>query len=593
MSDLQEHPGPADGRLGSWKEIAFHLDRDVRTVQRWEKTEGLPVHRHQHDRQGSVYAFRGELDAWREARQAPAGEPVAPPAGAAEREEPLLRPAPAPRSLGGRLRILGLAAVLAAASGLLLVRFGRPARGPASVAVLPFANLSGDASQDYFSDGITEELITQLGRLQRSDAHIVALGSALSYKRTQKPLRQIAGELGVAYVMEGTVRRAGDRVRISVHLVRGRDETHVWDQSYDCDVVDSLALQSEVAGSITTALAERIGQAPARSIGRPRPEALEAYLRGRFFWNKRTPADLQKALACFQQATALDGGYAPAFVGLADCYALLGSAEMGALAPNEAMPRAREAVLKALALDPGLAEAHATLAHLKLVYDWDWPGAEQSFRRAILLNPDCVTAHQWFALYYNALGRAGQALAEVRKAEQLDPLSPIVKTALAETCYFARRYPEAEAAARAALELDPGFLLGWVNLGRALEQQGRFREAAAGLEPVWLASGRPPGLTMLLGHIYARAGDPARARRMLDELRSPPERQGRPPYVPAIYFAALYSGLGDREAALSSLGQAIQERCEYLVYLARDPMADALRRDPGFAPLIRKLGRQG
>jgi len=496
MPNVQELRLPADERLDSWKAIAAHLDRDIRTVQRWEKTEGLPVHRHQHDKQGSVYAFRTELDAWREGRKVPPadGPGEDPPASG-----------PARRGRGWLFWGLGLAALLAAA--FLLAPFRRPpAKGHGSVAVLPFANLSGDASQDYFSDGITEELITQLGRLQGDDSHIVALGSSLSYKHTQKSPRQIAAELGVAYVMEGTVRRAADRVRITVHLVRGRDETHVWDESYDCSVGDILALQSEVAGAIAATLTRRIGRRPARA-GPASPEALDAYLKGRFFWNKRTPGDLLRAVEHFKRAVALDGAHAPSLVGLADCYALLGSAEMGAMAPNEAMPLARRTVLQALALDPDLAEAHASLAHLRLVYDWDWPAAEQSFRKAILLNPDCVTAHQWFALYFNVLGRTEEALAELRKAEQLDPLSATVKTAQAETYYFARRFPEAEAASRAALEMDSGSLLGWVNLGRALEQQGRFDEAIAGLDKVWQAAGKPPGLTMLLGHVHHRKGD--------------------------------------------------------------------------------------
>lgn len=567
MIDALDPPRPADGRLESWKEIAAHLGRDVRTVQRWEKAEGLPVHRHLHDKLGSVYAFQGELDAWREGR---AGAP-----GAGGRGAEAAAPAPARR---WRVWALGLAALLAA-GGVLLPR-RTPARDEASLAVLPFTNLSGDASQDYLSDGVTEELITQLGKVQGQDARILARGSSLAYKRGRKPARQVAAELGVAYVMEGTVRRAGDRVRIAVHLVRGRDEAHVWDQSYDCETGDILALQSEVAGAIAATLAERIGS-PARSARKTRPEVLEAYLKARFFWNKRTPADLLRALAGFRQAAAQDGTFAPAQVGIADCLTLLGSAEMGAMAPNEAMPLARQAVEKALALDPGLAEAHASLGHLKLVYDWDWPGAERSFRQALLLNPASVVAHQWFALCCNVLGRTDEALAEVRKAERLDPLSPTVKTALAETWYFARRFPEAEAAARAALELDPGFLLGWVNLGRALEQQGRLDEASACLEKAWLASGKAPGLTMLLGHVYARKGDQAMARKMLRAL----ERPGGG-YVPAIYLAAVYGGLGERRQALVWLRKAMEERCEYLIYLARDPMADAFRQEIGFDPRL-------
>lgn len=586
MNELTDRPPASGARLDSWKEIAAHLGRDVRTVQRWEKNEGLPVHRHLHDKQGSVYAFPDELDAWREGRRA------GPAPGASEpAEAPVEEPAPAeprPRSRRRWVWALGLGAVLAAAvGGVWRILPGRaPVGGEASLVVLPFQNLSGDAGQDYFTDGITEELITQLGRTGGDRTRVVALGSALAYRRSPKPPRQIAAELGVAYVLDGTVRRSGDRVRVAVHLVRGRDQSRLWDESYDSPVGDILSLQSEVAGAIAASLQARIGPGAARRARGTRPEALEAHLKGRFFWNKRTPGDLLRALEWFRQAEALDPGYAPAQAGLADCYALLGSAEMGAMAPNDAMPKARRAAERALALDPGLAEAHASLAHIQLIYDWDLAGAERSFRRALLLNPACAIAHQWFSLYYNVLGRTDEALAEVAAAERLDPLSPTVKTARSETCYFARRFPEAEAAARAALELDPGFLLGWVNLGRALEQQGRFEEAAAGLEKAWAASGKAPGLTMLLGHVYARKGDLARARAMLRELQAPPVHQGSPLYVPAIYLAAVHSGLGERPAALANLRKALAERCEYLVYLPRDPMADGLRGDPEFAALL-------
>ena len=588
MSDALETSRPNDGQLDSWKEIAAHLGRDVRTVQRWEKGEGLPVHRHLHDKLGSVYAFRSELDAWL------AGREAALDSGQATVQTEAPAPDPARRRLRFWLLSLAAALVLAAAGAwAVLGRKAAPPQGPFSVAVLPFANLSGDPAQEYFSDGITEELITQLGRLQEGNAPIVALGSTLAYKRNPRPPRQVAAELGVAYVMEGSVRRSGDRARINVHLVRGRDEAHLWDQSYDCDVGDILALQNVVAGAITTALRERLRRPPAPAAAGARPETLEAYLKGRFFWNKRTPADLLRAMEFYRRAIALEDGFAPAYAGLAECLVLLGSAEMGAMAPADAMPKAREAAAKALALDPGLAEAHAALALVKLAYDWDWAGAEQSFRKATLLNPDCVTAHQWFALYFNALGRTNEALAEVRKAGQLDPLSPTVKTALAETYYFARRFPEAEAASRAALEMDPGFLLGWVNLGRALEYEGRYDEAAAGLEKAWLASGKAPGLAMLLGHVQARKGDLAKARRMLAELKAPPAFHGKPAYVPAIFFAALHSALGDRAAALASLRKAVEERCEYLIYLDWDPMSDGMRNDPEVKAILRLPAKDG
>ncbi len=378
-------------------------------------------------------------------------------------------------------------------------------------------------------------------------------------------------------------------MRVAAHLTRGRDEAHVWDDSYDCDLGDVLSLQNQVAAAIASSLAERLAPRAAPAVRKTSPEALEAHLKGRFFWNKRNPADLFKALDYFRRAQALDPGYAPSYVGLADCYLLLGSAEMGVLAPNEAMPKAREAVRQALAMDPDLAEAHASLAHLQLVYDWDWAGSGRSFRRALALNPSSVTAHQWYALLLEVLGRPEDALAETRQAAQLDPLSPTVRSAQAEACYFARRFPEAESAARAALEMDPNSLLGWVNLGRALAQEGRYPEAIAGLEKAWQATGCAPGLTMLLGNVYARMGDRADARKMLRLLQSPPPVQGRPVYVPAIYLAAVHGGLGEKKPTLAYLQKALEERCEYLIYLPRDPMADPYRSDPNFQRVLARL----
>jgi len=608
-------PDPSEELLESWKEIASFLNRDIRTVQRWEKVEGLPIHRHVHDKLGSVYAYRAELERWKQGRRASlppeaaeTADPVAPEEGLSAEAAPDSGPhdpppAPAtkddmPRHEGDpvlRRRRSWLRTALLTAGVVLLVwttwhalKSSSPQRG--SIAVLPFANLSGDPGQEYFSDGMTEEIITQLNKQQVGGPRIVALGSSLWYRNTPKPPRQIAAELRVEYLLEGTVRRSGDRVRISVHLLRGKDETHLWDESYDSEVRDILSVQRAVAENVAGNINQRLGPAAARTPRQVNERAYETYLKGRFFWNKRDPASLLKALHFFEEAAAIDGSYAPTYVGLADCYTLLGSVEMGAMAPNEAMPLAKAAVGKALALDPELAEAHASLAHLKLIYDWDWAGAEREFHRAIQLNPGSPTAHQWFALYHNALGQTDEALTELHQAERLNPLSPTVMTAFAETYYFARRYEEAEGAARAALEMEPTFLLGQVNLGRALEKQGRYPEAVDILKRGWLGSGKGPGMAMLLGYTYARQGNTAKAREMLQELHHPPLYGGKPLYVPALYFAAVHNGLGETDETFQRLDQAVGERCEYLIYLWQDPMADPLRQDPRFRKLLQAVG---
>lgn len=599
-------------RLESWKEIAAYLNRDVRTAQRWEKAEGLPIHRHLHDKQGTVFALRQEVDAWLTGRrllgeegghghdvEAPEHGPPGPGAAEAEaspqeRLEGSPTPNPAAASLRGPVAvplILWFLVVVLLVAGVFTLahRLGRFRPGPA-VAVLPFANLGEDKGQEFFSDGFTEELITQLGQQQGQGARVVALRSALGYRNTEKRPRQIARELGVDYLLRGSVRRAGDRVRVTVHLVRGADETHIWDHSYDRDVRDVLMLQRDVADAIARGISLKL------DTGRPAPrtvvpEAYVAYLKGRFLWNRRTPRELYRALEQFQAAARLDPTFAPTHVGMADCYALLGSAEMGVLAPKEAMPLAKRSVMAALELDPHLAEAHASLGHIRLIYDWDWDGAEASFQRAIELNPGYATAHQWYALYLNARGRSEDALAELRKAEALDPISPAVKSAVAEAHYFARRYGEAVAASQRALELDPTFILGFLNLGRALEMQGRHDEAIVALRQGWELSGRAPGMTLFLGHAYATKGDRKTAREMLTLLQNPPVHGQQAMYVPALYVAGLQGGLGDREGELQNLQKALEERCEYLIYLDREPMADPIRQDPRFKALLKAVAR--
>lgn len=581
-------------RLESWKEIASYLGRDVRTVQRWEKAEGLPVHRHVHERQGSVYAFRGEIDEWRAGRDvsalAEAGEDATP----IPETEANEIPADNVRETGKRRLLIWAAVLVAVVAALSLVtwrvlrsRSAAQPHGPVMIAVLPFENLSGDPAQEYFSDGMTEELIVQVGRLHAEGLNAIAVGSSMAFKHSSKPLAQIARELGAAYVVQGSVRRSGERVRVAAHLIRAADNAHLWDESYDRDLRDVLALQAEVAQAIAGGISANLGSAarPARAVN---PGAYEAYLKGRRDWNRRTPEDLNRAIAEFREATQIDPDYAPAYVGLADSYELLGSAEMGALPPREAMPLAREAALRALALDPQLAEAHASLAHIKLIYEWDFAGAEGEFQRAIALNPAYATAHQWYALLLNAQGRPAAALEELQRARELDPLSPAVRSAVAEAHYLARQYDRAEAEARQALQLDPNFVLALLNLGRAQEQQGRVAEAVATFERARELTGQGPAMSMFVAHARAAGGDREAARRILSYLLQ--LRKQNTVYVPALYIATVYTALGDNDEAFSLLQQALDERCEYLIYLRRDPMADGIRSDARFARLLQQGG---
>ena len=589
--------------MESWKEIAAYLNRDVRTVQRWEKREGLPVHRHQHDRLGSIFAFKSEIDEWWQRRStsptiesdAEEVEPVedsdipepevAPAATSASAE---VRPSHQMRR-GSRLLIVSALILLCGAA--LWIWYSKQkhrsqANGTQSVAVLPFANLSNDPSQEYFSDGITEELATQLGRLHSPRLRVISSGSSLAFKSTPKTPKQIAKELGVNYLVMGSVRRADNRIRISAHLVRAEDESHIWDESFDRSVRDLISLQVDVAEAIARGIDVSLTQPP-ESFPTSSVEAYEAYLKGRYLWNKRTPQDLNQAIVFFQKATTLDPSYAPAFVGIADCYALLGSAEMGTMPPKQAMPIARAAAIKALSLAPGLSEAHASLAHILLIYDWDFVGAGQEFKRAIALNPGYATAHQWHALLLSSMGRPEEAIAEIREAQKLDPVSPANKTALAEAYYFAHNYKLAEQESLSALELSPEFILGRVNLGRAYEQQGRYDEAIEEFEKANKLSGGAPATISLVAHAYASKGDKVRALQLVDAIKQIGQKGV---YVSPLYLAAVYTAMHDSTAGIKQLQAAVEERCEYMIYLNQEPMADYVRQDPRFAQLKKSIG---
>jgi TolB-like protein/Tfp pilus assembly protein PilF len=584
----------SDDLLDSWKEIAVCLGRDVRTVQRWEKSEGLPVRRHVHEKQGTVYAYKHEIDEWRKRRQrvglpfeneevpaetSPATVETDMDAGAMHASKRSFLRWPAPLLIG----------VLALGMYYFSHRNVSVEQGhPVTIAVLPFGNLSADPSQEYFSDGITEELIVQLGKLQAAGMHPIAVGSSSNYKNSTQPLPKIAAALGAEYVVQGSVRRSGDRVRVSAHLIHARDGRHIWDESYDREMKDVLALQSDVAEAIAQGLSGKLvprRSSPARAVN---PDAYEAYLRGRFFWNKRSPQELFHAMEEFHKAIQIDPSYAPAYVGLADCYTLLGSAQMGVLPPTDAMPKAKSLAEKALALDPELAEAHASLAHVILVFDRDGDKAEDEFLRAIQLNPGYATAHQWYALDLNAVGRPADALIQLEQSQRLDPLSPAIHTALSEAHYFNRQYEPSIEEARKALEINSEFTLGYLNLGRSLEQLGRHDEAIAAYEKGRELSAKGPAMTTMVARVYAFKGDKNKSRELLGDLLKLPNSGPHSMYVPSLYIATIYNALGENDTALTYLKKALAEGCEYLIYLDRDPMADSIRQDSRFQPVLRE-----
>jgi TolB-like protein/DNA-binding winged helix-turn-helix (wHTH) protein/Tfp pilus assembly protein PilF len=501
---------------------------------------------------------------------------------------PLDRTASSRRRLG---LVLGFVLLLSAALGVYFQ--SRRSTSPASLAgrsmlaVLPFENFTGDATQDYFSDGLTEEMISQLGNLDPAHLGVIARTSVMHYKHAQAPLTQIARELGVQYVIEGSVRRDAGRVRITAQLIQTKDQTHLWAREYDRDLNNLLALQSEIAREIANeiefSLSGRrpIDAAPPPSHGPTAYEAYDLYLRGRFFWNKRTLEGFRQAIDYFQQAIAKDPGYARAYAGLADSYALLGG--YGVTPQTESMPKARAAALKALELDSSLAEAHTSVALITENFDFDWPRAEQEYRRAIELNPSYATAHQWYAEYLALLGRFDEALAESERARALDPLSLIIAADKGAILYYARRYDEAIAQFRGVREMEPDFPRAQMIVS-ALVEKGQFAKALAEFEKsddrrseAWTWAWR--------AYVYGRAGQHAQAQQALQRVQHSYKRR---PISPDPMLWALL-GAGNRDETFAWFEKAYADHSNLLTTLKVNPAFDPLRADPRFENLMRRV----
>jgi len=462
---------------------------------------------------------------------------------------------------------------------------GRPAP-IRSLAVLPLENLSRDPGEEYFADGMTEALIADLARI--GAIRVISRTSVMRYKGTRRPLPDIARELGVDAVVEGSVLRSGDRVRITAQLIEAQTDRHLWAESYERDAHDVLALQREIARSIAAAIRIKLTEeTQARFSARSPvdPEAHREYLQGRFHWNKRTEAALRRAIRHFERATEIDPSFALAYAGLGDCYVLLPAGGMGASPPREALPRAHAAATKALEIDDGLAEAHATLAYERL-YVWDWKASEHEFRRAIELNPSYATAHFWFAAHLAARGRLEDALTHARLAQSLDPVSPIIAAGVAWMHHLARDFDAESEQARRALELDPNFAIGHLRLSLGLAHRARYPEAIGAMRSAVTLSDDSPNLLAALGYISALAGETGAARDSIGML----EGLSRNRYVSAYDVALVHLGLGGKEEALRWLEKAYGERAWGLTFLKVEPALDPLRDDPRFQDLLRRIG---
>ena len=494
-----------------------------------------------------------------------------------------------PRLWPTRRVIFVLALVLSLAI-LAVWRFRSGARPPTvirSLAVLPLDNLSGDASQNYFADGMTDELITDLAQIRA--LRIISRTSVMGYKGVRKPLPEIARELNVDALVEGTVLRFGDQVRITAQLIQAPADKHLWADSYEGNLRDTLALQKRVAKTIAEQIRIEVTpqeQEALRSVKAVNPDAYENYLKGRFFWNKRSADGLKKAVDYFNQAIAEDPKYAAAYSGLADAYALAGDWQYAVMTSKEAMPRAKAAAMKALELDDNLGEAHASLAFCLDGFDWNFEAADREFRRAIELNPGYATAHHWYSWHLSLLGRNSEAIAEMRKAENLDPLSLIINADLAELLLIAHFPDESIEQSRKTIEMDPDFAFAHNQLAQAYLEKHMFSEAIGELQKAIQISGESATFTANLARAYAATNKKAEAVELLNDLT----KRSAPGYADATAIAMIYTALGDKDQAMASLERGYEERFNPGVLLR--PCFDPLRSDPRFQNLVRRVGLQ-
>jgi TolB-like protein/Flp pilus assembly protein TadD len=574
--------------LESWKEIASYLNRDVTTVQRWEKREGMPVHRHQHDKRGSVYALSSELDAWRESRKL----------RLEEEEDKDFATEPALEAVqsrpAGRTRAWFVLGCVVAVLALLTLAYltarnhAAGARPPKikSLAVLPFQNLSGDPSQDYFADGMTEELIGRLSGIP--GLRVISRTSSMHFKNTQLSVPEIARMLGVDAIVEGSMVREGRQIRVHTQLIRAAADEHIWAGEYQREYGGILEIQEEFTRNIVEQIEVNLAPNDRARLAAVRPvdpEAYQDYLKGRYYFNQRTEAALNKSIRSFQQAIARDSGYAPSYSGLAEAYAMLGF--RGGFPSKDALLHAKTAALEAVELDHDLAEPHASLAFIAETYDWDWATAEREYKRALELNPGDTQARNWYAGYLTYTGRFDEGISQAMRARDLDPLSLPINNALAGRLLAVGRYDEALRQAQETLELDPHFAPAHQTLGWAYLLMGKQKESVREFEAASkLSDAGDTDLQLDLGFAYAVSGNRDEARRILARL----EKLHRQGVVPAASIAILLGALGEPNDAFVWLEQAYRERDPQLTYLKVGRRFEPLRKDPRFKQLVRSVG---
>ena len=592
---VQATPGPGSGadaqgrRLESWKEIAGYLGRDVTTVRRWEKREGMPVHRHVHDKGGSVYAFSSELDAWLQSRklrleEEDEGDKAETPVDAESDHGP--KGIPRARLW---LLVTGMAVLALLSVTYVLIRsHAGNSRQPkiSSLAVLPLKNLSGDSTQEYLADGMTEALIGRLSGIR--DLRVISRTSVMRFKDTQLSVPEIARTLRVDAIVEGSVIREGSRIRVHAQLIRGATDEHIWSEEYPREYRSLLEVQEEVARRIAEQIQISLtpeDRARLASTHPVDPEAHENYLKGRYYFNLRTGDALNKSIASFQQAIARDSRYALAYSGLADAYAVLGF--RGGFPSKDALSLAKTAALKAIELDETLTEPHASLAFIAETHEWDWATAEREYKRALELNPSDARTHNWYAGYLMYVGRFDDGISEARCARDLDPLSLPINNALAGRLLAGSRYDEALKQVQKTLELDAHFAPAHQTLGWVYLHSGKQEEAIREFQNALRLSGTADAdLQLDLGIAYAMTGKRDEARRILAKLENLHEQGG----VPSGSVAILHGALGESNEAFAWLEKAYEERDPQLTYIKAGRRFEPLRKDPRFAELVHRLG---
>jgi TolB-like protein/tetratricopeptide (TPR) repeat protein len=579
---------PPEVRLESWKEIATYLDRDVTTVQRWEKREGMPVHRHVHDKRGSVYALAEELDAWRKSRRLPLTEDEEKSGVETRADSETAQAAGATPRTRLWLALAAFVAISLVALGYFLYRGRtRDVAGAKikSLAVLPLQNLSGDPGQEYLADGITEALIGRLSDIR--DLRVISHTSVMRFKNPQLSVPEIAKQLGVDAIVEGSVMREGDRIRVTAQLIRGPTDRHFWSETYDREMKDALSLQSELAQAIAARVKVTVTGEEQRRLTATRtvaPEVYESYLKGRFALNKGTSkAGVQEGLDYFDEAIKKDPTFAPAYVGLAEGFTAQGTVLFGA-SPTETRPKVINAARRALELDPDNAEAHVQLANT-LQQEWHWAEAEAEYRRALELSPNDADAHARFALWLMCQGRGDEAVTWVQRGRELDPIA-VSGGSVAWILFQSRRYEEAIRELRSVLAVHPDEAFALLYLGFALVANNEPDEAIPVLEKAASVSNDGPAATGVLVRAYAHAGRRRDALRLLEDLKT----RRKTGYVPAAAFVNAYLGLDDKEQAFVWIEQARKEQSNMLQYVKTHPYFDPLRNDPRFTELVRRVG---